>query len=435
MIDETLVNLPKKKLIAIFNDQIFTENNYKSDELFKELHRRNLQVEEVFPRLFDTFREYEDDYYDELSYIETLSLSNIPSFFVYLLHKVNHSKVVYSLLEALGNLSWKDEHHSIYDFFTSKLEGFVDYRIDSDCTTFIARAIAFWHFDWELDFIDFDDPQITFALEDIKLIKPILFRILEYAISHNNEGILGLEAVLLIRRYKLVEAIPLLSTIMNCTSAPKGISYDERKDNFHSLREETIETLAELGEPECLPILYKALQVEPDWENFIRIVYAIGCFEEKEILSYIYAVRQGWFGRNLNYFHQGDLNEATKYALDKFGLFPSSTRYTAERLVFYPYTDFNEFERMEFIRGDFPSTREGYEKLFEYIEEHLIVANNKFIQFDDSSTFYQNFARALLYIGLPSEFLQKEKFMSQFSDSKIKAIAEKIFPYLESEKI
>lgn len=182
---------------------------------------------------------------------------------------------------------------------------------------FIARLIAFWHFIGEFDFEAFAE-EATFTEKELVMIKPLLLRSLKYSLTHPRYNFVGTEAAIISRRYKIKEAIPLLARAVKCL--PKQADrYDNLKDDYLYLRKEAYWTLAELNTDECLPPLLEALKMEPNWEIFTDLIYAIGMMKRREALLQIFLIRnEGIYGRSLNYYDKNELNEATKYVLDKF---------------------------------------------------------------------------------------------------------------------
>lgn len=421
-----------EELIQLFNNQMFSSNSIDHDDLFRDLRAFKVSVEQAFPRLIQAMERKDLEYCEEFTYFEKATIWSVRDFLVYLLFKELDEDVCYYLLEALSCYPWTDAKHDSRDDFNQKLYAYAD-REQKDSLVFIARLIAFWHFIGEFDFDSFAE-EATFTLEELVMIKPLLLRYLEYSLTYPRYAQVGTEAAVISRRYKVKEAIPLLTRAMQCLPKQKG-SYDNLKDDYLYLRRESYYALGELGTEECLPPLLEALRIEPDWENFIELIYAIGMLKRREALPSIFLLRnEGIYGRSLNYFDENELNEATKYVLDKFNLYPSAVMYAAERIVFYYLKDFNEDERYSFA-NKFPYVgKENYEEMLKHLGNYLLIAGENVHQYEDSEDQYRNLAKALQYSHIPERFLEKTYFLAQFKDSKAKTYAKKIFPFFELEK-
>lgn len=405
-----------EELVQLFNDQMFSENGIELDDLMKDLRAFKVTVEQTFPRLVKAMQSKDLDYCEEFTYFDKATIHSVREFLVYLLFKDHDDDVYYCLLEALGCYQWTDVSADSLEDFKQKLYFFTDQE-KKDSSVFIARLVAFWHFIGEFDFEAFAE-DATFTPEELLMIKPLLLRSLNYALSHPKLSYVGAEAAIISRRYKLLEAIPLLTRAVKCIQKQEG-SYDDLKDQYYSLRKEAIRALGELGTEECLPPLLESLKLEPDWENFIEAIYSIGMLEMREALPQIFLIRnKGIYGRNLNYYDKNELNEATKYVLDKFDLYPSAVAYAAERTVFYRFTDFNEDERYSFARK-FPFVEEEqYEDMLNHLGEYLLIAGENVHQYEDYEDQYRNIAKILQYIEIPERFLEKDYFLSLFINSK-----------------
>lgn len=425
-------NIGTEELVQLFNNQMFSENGIDHDDLFRDLRAFKVSVEQAFPRLIQAMESKDLEFCEEFTYFEKATIWSVRDFLVYLLFKDHDDDVCYYLLEALSCYPWTDVKHDSRDDFKQKLYAYAD-KEKKDSLMFIARLVAFWHFIVKFDFESFAE-EATFTPEELVMIKPLLLRSLEYSLTHPKYDLVGTEAAVISRRYKIKEAIPLLAQAVKCLPKQAG-RYDNLKDDYLYLRKETYYALAELNTDECLPPLLEALQLEPDWENFIDLIHAIGMLKRREALPHLFLIRnQGIYGRSLNYYDENELNVAMKYVLDKFDLYPSAVMYAAEFIVFYYVKDFDEDERYTFA-NKFPYFKdEEYEEMLKHLGEYLLIAGENIHQYVDQEDEYRNIAKMLQYICIPERFLEEKYFLAQFKDKIAKAYAKKIFPFLEVEK-
>ncbi|MBD3189155.1 MAG: hypothetical protein GF308_00850 [Candidatus Heimdallarchaeota archaeon] len=396
MTKQPIKDLTKKQLIAEFNNHLYSAGGYEQEEIIKRLEEMEVNTYELFPRLTQALEKNKEQNKQLLELLKKAKIKQANELLKKIFDAAITKEVSYYALEARGLLDWKN--YSMWDRVKFKEQLQIIIEGYKAVYQFLARAIAYWHFKKDFQFGGFICGARFDKEEDKPLMESLILKMLKYQFE-TEVFYLDYEAANLAGRFKIKKAVPFLIKGIKCIEYQENETYDPGKDRYCFLRMDAATALADIGGgKKVIETLLEALQREPYFEVFLRIVYAFG--GEKEAVPYLKGVKHGSIGKCVTDPDEQELAEAMAFTLKKYNSNPTDpVEYAAERIVFFKFEKYDEEELTRFLEKIPKMEEKDYEKLFVQVLKEQLLAGENFHNYEEKNAHLKYTTRMLLHIA------------------------------------
>ena len=401
MKSQIIEDLSSKQLIDKFNDYLFSIYPRRQSEIIQSMTENDISAYKAFPKLVIALKKN-----FQFKLLKELKDKKIRDAIETLQQIFQHSKnkeISYFALEALGLFDWKEYPIETRNSFKEFLEIIVEGGY-YDVFRFLARVIAYWHFQGEFEFDGFIGGSY-FEEEDCKLMEPLLLKALEYSITGENNYPMDYEAAKLTGILKIRKAKPLLIEACKKIHFINDGIYDESKDWYYWLRHDAVFALGEIidwkTDSDIKALFLDMLQTDPSFFVVLEVIYNLNAFQSQEIIPYLKGLKHKSIGQFVTMANEIDLVEAIVFSLKRWNAQPANyIEYAAERTVFFRFDAFDESEFVSFF-CEFPVLNSGdFLMFFKKVVEELSYFDYKIFKYIGPKQHLEQIAEIFLLLGI-----------------------------------